>query len=173
MFKLSLAPNTNMLKRISLSFRHKQNWFHTLVAEMLTTDTWWLFSLPVGSQTWRCTHVAFWTLTSCLCAALSAMIRGADDGELFVVRDYTEEEAENVLEQFFSNLKWTLWIWGWRPSRLLGTNKTLQNKVFLCLMFRCENNEYIYYQLLNGKHQDKRMLIYIFYLFKSKTKVKR
>ncbi|KAM8738854.1 5-hydroxymethyl-dUMP N-hydrolase [Acanthopagrus schlegelii] len=38
---------------------------------------------------------------------LSAMIRGADDGELFVVRDYSEDEVENVLEEFFSNLKRT------------------------------------------------------------------
>ncbi|XP_026209396.1 2'-deoxynucleoside 5'-phosphate N-hydrolase 1 isoform X2 [Anabas testudineus] len=36
---------------------------------------------------------------------LSAMIRGADDGQLFVVRDYTEDEAENILEDFFSNIK--------------------------------------------------------------------
>ncbi|KAM7385963.1 hypothetical protein PAMP_001997 [Pampus punctatissimus] len=39
--------------------------------------------------------------------ALSAMIRGADDGELFVVRDYSEEEVENILEEFFKTLKRT------------------------------------------------------------------
>ncbi|XP_030297798.1 5-hydroxymethyl-dUMP N-hydrolase [Sparus aurata] len=38
---------------------------------------------------------------------LSAMIRGADDGGLFVVRDYSEDELENVLEEFFNNLKRT------------------------------------------------------------------
>ncbi len=36
------------------------------------------------------------------------MIRGADDGKLFVVRDYSEEEVENILEEFFNNLK-TIW----------------------------------------------------------------
>ncbi|XP_051251711.1 2'-deoxynucleoside 5'-phosphate N-hydrolase 1 [Dicentrarchus labrax] len=36
---------------------------------------------------------------------LSAMVRGADDGELFVVRDYSEDELENVLDEFFKNLK--------------------------------------------------------------------
>lgn len=40
-------------------------------------------------------------------AGLSAMIRGADDGEHFVVRDYHEDELENVLEEFFKNLKRT------------------------------------------------------------------
>ncbi|XP_010752162.1 5-hydroxymethyl-dUMP N-hydrolase [Larimichthys crocea] len=39
--------------------------------------------------------------------SLSAMIRGADDGELFVVRDYSEDEVENVLQEFFDNLKTT------------------------------------------------------------------
>ncbi|XP_076600002.1 5-hydroxymethyl-dUMP N-hydrolase isoform X1 [Chaetodon auriga] len=39
--------------------------------------------------------------------SLSAMIRGADDGELFVVRDYSEDEVENVLEEFFNKLKRT------------------------------------------------------------------
>ncbi|KAM7409165.1 hypothetical protein PAMA_002729 [Pampus argenteus] len=39
--------------------------------------------------------------------SLSAMIRGADDGKLFVVRDYSEEEVENVLEEFFNTLKRT------------------------------------------------------------------
>lgn len=33
------------------------------------------------------------------------MIRGADDGELFVVRDYSEDEVEKVLEEFFNSLK--------------------------------------------------------------------
>ncbi|XP_029927162.1 5-hydroxymethyl-dUMP N-hydrolase [Myripristis murdjan] len=37
---------------------------------------------------------------------LSAMIRGAQD-ELFLVRDYEEDEAENVLEEFFKNLQRT------------------------------------------------------------------
>ncbi|KAM3606656.1 uncharacterized protein V6R79_020725 [Siganus canaliculatus] len=36
---------------------------------------------------------------------LSAMVRGADDGGRFVVRDYSEDEVENVLDQFFSSLK--------------------------------------------------------------------
>ncbi|XP_030604285.1 5-hydroxymethyl-dUMP N-hydrolase [Archocentrus centrarchus] len=36
---------------------------------------------------------------------LSAMIRGAADGENFVVRDYSEDEVETVLEEFFSGLK--------------------------------------------------------------------
>ncbi|XP_039889727.1 2'-deoxynucleoside 5'-phosphate N-hydrolase 1 isoform X2 [Simochromis diagramma] len=36
---------------------------------------------------------------------LSAMIRGATDVENFVVRDYSEDEVEKVLEQFFSSLK--------------------------------------------------------------------
>uniref|UniRef100_A0A3Q3W7C8 2'-deoxynucleoside 5'-phosphate N-hydrolase 1 n=1 Tax=Mola mola TaxID=94237 RepID=A0A3Q3W7C8_MOLML len=42
-----------------------------------------------------------------VCVGLSAMIRGADDGELFMVRDYSEDELENVLEKFFSDLKRT------------------------------------------------------------------
>uniref|UniRef100_UPI0037E9A88A 5-hydroxymethyl-dUMP N-hydrolase n=1 Tax=Semicossyphus pulcher TaxID=241346 RepID=UPI0037E9A88A len=37
--------------------------------------------------------------------SLSAMIRGADDGDLFVVRDYSENELENVLEEHFNKLK--------------------------------------------------------------------
>ncbi|XP_026165531.1 5-hydroxymethyl-dUMP N-hydrolase [Mastacembelus armatus] len=37
--------------------------------------------------------------------ALSAMIRGADDGELFVVRDYHEDEVEKVVQEFFENLE--------------------------------------------------------------------
>ncbi|XP_054655353.1 2'-deoxynucleoside 5'-phosphate N-hydrolase 1 [Dunckerocampus dactyliophorus] len=32
---------------------------------------------------------------------LSAMIRGAADGELMVVRDYSEEHLDQVLDQFF------------------------------------------------------------------------
>ncbi|KAM4729674.1 5-hydroxymethyl-dUMP N-hydrolase [Anableps anableps] len=36
---------------------------------------------------------------------LSAMIRGAADGERFLVRDYREEELEKVLEEFFNSLK--------------------------------------------------------------------
>ncbi|KAF1373349.1 hypothetical protein PFLUV_G00259630 [Perca fluviatilis] len=38
---------------------------------------------------------------------LSAMIRGAEDGEMFTVKDYREEEVEKVLEEFFNNLKRT------------------------------------------------------------------
>ncbi|KAL2083187.1 hypothetical protein ACEWY4_020960 [Coilia grayii] len=34
---------------------------------------------------------------------LSAMIRGAEDGSLFHVRDYSEEEVEPILEEFFSS----------------------------------------------------------------------
>uniref|UniRef100_A0A1A8LL05 2'-deoxynucleoside 5'-phosphate N-hydrolase 1 n=1 Tax=Nothobranchius pienaari TaxID=704102 RepID=A0A1A8LL05_9TELE len=33
---------------------------------------------------------------------LSAMIRGAADGERFVVRDYSEDQVEQVLDEFFS-----------------------------------------------------------------------
>ncbi|KAM6956104.1 5-hydroxymethyl-dUMP N-hydrolase [Aplochiton taeniatus] len=36
--------------------------------------------------------------------ALSAMIRGADDGSLFQVWDYSEEEVERILEDFFDKL---------------------------------------------------------------------
>nr|Q4S2L4.2 RecName: Full=5-hydroxymethyl-dUMP N-hydrolase; AltName: Full=2'-deoxynucleoside 5'-phosphate N-hydrolase 1 [Tetraodon nigroviridis] len=36
---------------------------------------------------------------------LSAMIRGADNGDSFVVRDYCQDEIEQVLEDFFSNQK--------------------------------------------------------------------
>ncbi|KAM4599823.1 5-hydroxymethyl-dUMP N-hydrolase [Fundulus diaphanus] len=36
---------------------------------------------------------------------LSAMIRGAADGERFLVRDYCEDELESLLEEFFSSLK--------------------------------------------------------------------
>lgn len=46
-----------------------------------------------------------------LSAGLSAMIRGAEDGELFVVKDYSEDDVENVLEEFFNNLKRT-----WRTA---------------------------------------------------------
>lgn len=35
------------------------------------------------------------------------MIRGAADGELFVVRDYSEQQVEEVLEEFFDTLKTT------------------------------------------------------------------
>ncbi|XP_012679794.1 2'-deoxynucleoside 5'-phosphate N-hydrolase 1 [Clupea harengus] len=35
---------------------------------------------------------------------LSAMIRGAEDGSQFHVRDYSEEEVERILEEFFSSL---------------------------------------------------------------------
>lgn len=37
----------------------------------------------------------------CVCAGLSAMIRGADDGDAFTVRDYGEDELEEVLDEFF------------------------------------------------------------------------
>lgn len=33
------------------------------------------------------------------------MIRGAQDGDLFVVRDYAEDELETLLDEFFANLK--------------------------------------------------------------------
>ncbi|XP_068183990.1 5-hydroxymethyl-dUMP N-hydrolase [Antennarius striatus] len=36
---------------------------------------------------------------------LSAMIRGAADGQMFVVRDYVEEDLENILEEYFRKLK--------------------------------------------------------------------
>ncbi|XP_028279004.1 5-hydroxymethyl-dUMP N-hydrolase [Parambassis ranga] len=39
--------------------------------------------------------------------ALSAMIRGAANGDEFVVRDYSEDEVESILEEFFSRLKRT------------------------------------------------------------------
>lgn len=35
---------------------------------------------------------------------LSAMIRGLDDGSLFHVHDYTEEEVEGILGDFFDKL---------------------------------------------------------------------
>uniref|UniRef100_A0A3P9IKP3 2'-deoxynucleoside 5'-phosphate N-hydrolase 1 n=1 Tax=Oryzias latipes TaxID=8090 RepID=A0A3P9IKP3_ORYLA len=37
--------------------------------------------------------------------SLSAMIRGAVDGERFQVVDYSEDVLENVLDEFFVNLK--------------------------------------------------------------------
>ncbi|XP_035982294.1 2'-deoxynucleoside 5'-phosphate N-hydrolase 1 [Fundulus heteroclitus] len=37
--------------------------------------------------------------------SLSAMIRGAADGERRLVRDYCEDELESILEEFFSSLK--------------------------------------------------------------------
>ncbi|XP_034407235.1 2'-deoxynucleoside 5'-phosphate N-hydrolase 1 [Cyclopterus lumpus] len=37
--------------------------------------------------------------------SLSAMIRGAEDSDRFVVKDYKEDEVENVLEEFFNRLK--------------------------------------------------------------------
>lgn len=46
------------------------------------------------------------------------MIRGFADGELFVVRDYSEEEVENVLEEFFNALKRT-WEKIWTVFSLL------------------------------------------------------
>lgn len=64
----------------------------------------------------RLAHSHFLSLS--VCAGLSAMIRGADDGELFVVRDYSEDELENVLEEFFSNPKRT-----WRTENYLETEK--------------------------------------------------
>ncbi|XP_074531482.1 5-hydroxymethyl-dUMP N-hydrolase-like [Halichoeres trimaculatus] len=36
---------------------------------------------------------------------LSAMIRGADDGNMFVVIDYREDEVESILEDFFNRLR--------------------------------------------------------------------
>ncbi|XP_015255767.1 PREDICTED: 2'-deoxynucleoside 5'-phosphate N-hydrolase 1 [Cyprinodon variegatus] len=36
---------------------------------------------------------------------LSAMIRGAEDGKRFLVRDYSEEELETILREFFSSLE--------------------------------------------------------------------
>ncbi|XP_068597605.1 5-hydroxymethyl-dUMP N-hydrolase [Brachionichthys hirsutus] len=38
---------------------------------------------------------------------LSAMIRGAEDGQMFVVRDYVEDDLDNILEEFFKSLKRT------------------------------------------------------------------
>ncbi|KAF3841603.1 hypothetical protein F7725_023554 [Dissostichus mawsoni] len=46
-------------------------------------------------------HVTCAELT---CTGLSAMIRGADDGERFLVRDYSEQEVESVLAEFFSKI---------------------------------------------------------------------
>ncbi|XP_008304166.1 5-hydroxymethyl-dUMP N-hydrolase [Stegastes partitus] len=39
--------------------------------------------------------------------SLSAMIRGAADGEQFMVKDYSEDEVENILDEFFRTLKRT------------------------------------------------------------------
>ncbi|KAM8858746.1 5-hydroxymethyl-dUMP N-hydrolase [Spinachia spinachia] len=36
---------------------------------------------------------------------LSAMIRGAADDDVFIVKDYIEDEVENVVEEFFKQLK--------------------------------------------------------------------
>ncbi|XP_030012069.1 5-hydroxymethyl-dUMP N-hydrolase isoform X1 [Sphaeramia orbicularis] len=36
---------------------------------------------------------------------LSAMIRGAEDGEQFVVTDYEEDQMEKVVDEFFNKLK--------------------------------------------------------------------
>lgn len=38
------------------------------------------------------------------CPALSAMIRGAHDGALFQVCDYSEEEVEGILTDYFDKL---------------------------------------------------------------------
>lgn len=35
---------------------------------------------------------------------LSAMIRGADNGATFLVKDYSEEQVETVLQEYFSTL---------------------------------------------------------------------
>ena len=32
------------------------------------------------------------------------MIRGAHNGTTFLVKDYTEDEAESILQEYFSNL---------------------------------------------------------------------
>ncbi|KAM3862886.1 5-hydroxymethyl-dUMP N-hydrolase [Diretmus argenteus] len=37
--------------------------------------------------------------------SLSAMIRGAQDGKLFLVRDYAEEEVVDILEEYFKERK--------------------------------------------------------------------
>ena len=36
---------------------------------------------------------------------LSAMIRGADNGATFLVKDYSEDQVEAVLEEYFTNIK--------------------------------------------------------------------
>lgn len=45
-------------------------------------------------------------------AGLSAMIRGAEDGNSFVVRDYAEDDIEKILDEFFTNLPkmWQFWF---------------------------------------------------------------
>ncbi|XP_070697392.1 5-hydroxymethyl-dUMP N-hydrolase [Pempheris klunzingeri] len=65
-------------------------------------------SLGVGYELGRA--VAMEKKTFCLFRPssgriLSAMIRGADDGEQFVVSDYGEDEVEEVLDEFFCRLK--------------------------------------------------------------------
>ncbi|XP_056266812.1 2'-deoxynucleoside 5'-phosphate N-hydrolase 1 isoform X3 [Pseudoliparis swirei] len=67
-------------------------------------------SLGVGYELGRA--VAMETKVLCLFRpasgrSLSAMIRGAEDGDRFVVKDYREDEVENVLEEFFNCLKRT------------------------------------------------------------------
>ncbi|XP_068457972.1 5-hydroxymethyl-dUMP N-hydrolase isoform X1 [Clinocottus analis] len=37
--------------------------------------------------------------------SLSAMVRGAEDGDQFMVKNYREDEVENILEEFFNSLK--------------------------------------------------------------------
>ncbi|KAK5922993.1 hypothetical protein CgunFtcFv8_000002 [Champsocephalus gunnari] len=64
-------------------------------------------SLGVGYELGRAVHMKKRVL--CLFRPssgrrLSAMIRGADDGERFLVRDYSEQEVESVLEEFFSKI---------------------------------------------------------------------
>ncbi|MEQ2169703.1 hypothetical protein GOODEAATRI_028000, partial [Goodea atripinnis] len=58
-------------------------------------------SLPAQVALIGCCQV----VNFCLPPALSAMIRGAADGERFLVRDYSEDELEKILEEFFSSLK--------------------------------------------------------------------
>ncbi|XP_029963410.1 5-hydroxymethyl-dUMP N-hydrolase [Salarias fasciatus] len=36
--------------------------------------------------------------------SLSAMVRGAEDGRLFLVKDYSEEQVEEILKDFFQRL---------------------------------------------------------------------
>lgn len=38
-----------------------------------------------------------------VCPGLSAMIRGAEDGDAFQVRDYSEDDLDEVLEQLFQS----------------------------------------------------------------------
>lgn len=66
-------------------------------------------------------HKGFWFICFVI-AGLSAMIRGAEDGDSFVVRDYAEEDIEKILDEFFSNLKspkmWQFWplLANWEPT---------------------------------------------------------